>query len=252
MEEVFKTIFEVASDGMLLGDPQSREFCLGNRKISEMLGYELYELKKLKVEDIYPKDALPHALEQIRKLINKEIAIAEGMPVKRKNGSIFYADITASYLQIGDKVYLLSIFRDVTERRKLEKALQEDGQKIRTIFDQSFQFIGLMTTDGTLIEANKAALEFTGMEASSILNKPFWETPWWTHSLEMQEKLRSAVKKAAEGEFIRFEATHVSKDGSLHYIDFSLKPVKDKTGKVIFLIPEGRDITEFKKASGGF
>ena len=52
--------------------------------------------------------------------------------------------------------------------------------------------------------------------------------------------------KAALGEFIRFEATHVAKDGILHYVDFSLKPVKDETGKVIFLIPEGRDIAEYK------
>lgn len=132
-----------------------------------------------------------------------------------------------------------------------EKTLRETEQKLRAIFDQTFQFIGLMTPEGVLIDANRAALELSGVELSSVLNKPFWETPWWTHSLPLQEKLRQAVKRAAEGEFIRFEATHIGKDGILHYVDFSLKPVKDEKGKVLFLIPEGRDLTERKNAEIG-
>jgi len=141
--------------------------------------------------------------------------------------------------------------RRAKERRKsklAELSRKASEQMTRAIFDQTFQFIGMMTIDGTLIEANRSALEFSGIEASSVLGKSFWETPWWTHSPELQERVRQAVKKVAQGEFIRFEATHTAKDGTLHYIDFSLKPVKDETGKVIFLIPEGRDITERKQA----
>lgn len=137
--------------------------------------------------------------------------------------------------------------REMAEREKAEAALTVSEQKARAIFDQTFEFIGLMTPDGILIEANRAALAFAGVEASSVLDKPFWQTPWWAHSPQLKEQLKETVKKAAGGEFIRFEATHTSRDGVLHYVDFSLKPVKDKSGRVIFLIPEGRDITEQKK-----
>lgn len=140
---------------------------------------------------------------------------------------------------------------EIKKRKKVEEELKESERKIRALYDQTFQFIGLMTTDGILIEANRTALEFSGVKLSDVLNKPFWETPWWTHSPELQEKLRKAIKKVAQGEFLRFEATHKAKDGTLHYVDFSLKPVKNKKGKVIFMIPEGRDITERKKAEGG-
>jgi PAS domain S-box-containing protein len=99
-----------------------------------------------------------------------------------------------------------------------------------------------------LIEANRAALEFSGIKEPDVIGRPFWETPWWTHSVQLQEKLREAVGQAAAGKFVRFEATHLSKDKTLHYIDFSLKPVKDESGKVTFLIPEGRDITQMKIA----
>ncbi|MDD5691484.1 MAG: PAS domain-containing protein, partial [Candidatus Omnitrophica bacterium] len=144
------------------------------------------------------------------------------------------------------QLVLLAI-EDITDKKRLEASLRDSQFKIRAVFDQTFQFIGLMNTKGNLIEANRAALDFSGVEASKVLNKPFWETSWWAHSKELQQKLRDSIHKVASGEFVRFEATHVAKDGSLHYIDFSLKPVKDESGKVIFMIPEGRDITERKK-----
>ena len=127
--------------------------------------------------------------------------------------------------------------------------LCELESKYRAILDQTFEFIGLMTPDGTIIEANRAALKFAGIEEAEVLGKLFWETPWWTHSSEMQERLREAVKAAAAGEFVRFEATHTAaSDGTLHYIDFSLKPVENEQGEIIFLVPEGRDITALKRA----
>jgi len=139
---------------------------------------------------------------------------------------------------------------EIKKRKKAEESLKESERKIRALYDQTFQFIGLMTPDGTLIEANRTALEFSGIELADVINKPFWQTPWWTHSPELQEKLQQAVKKVARGEFLRFEATHLDKEGVLHYVDFSLKPVKDESGKVVFMIPEGRDITESKKTEG--
>ncbi|MFA4875790.1 MAG: PAS domain S-box protein [Methanoregula sp.] len=138
--------------------------------------------------------------------------------------------------------------REVSERRKTEQELRESERKFRAIFDQTFQFIGLLKPDGTVIEANRSALKFSRIKESDIIGKPFWDTPWWTHSTDLQEKLRVEIIKAAKGEFVRFEATHFAADGNLHYIDFSIKPVMDESGAVLLLIPEGRDITERKRA----
>ena len=116
-------------------------------------------------------------------------------------------------------------------------------RRFRAIFDQTFQFIGLLDVDGTLLEANQTALSFAGIRSEDVIGKPFWETAWWTHSPELQEQLREAIRAAARGEVVRFEATHPGSGGRLHHIDFSLKPVHDATGSVVLLIPEGRDIT---------
>jgi len=138
------------------------------------------------------------------------------------------------------------LMRMIGERERAEAILAESEQKVRAILDQAFQFIGLMTPDGTLIEANQTALSFAGVRRQEVINKPFWETPWWQHSATEQERLKEAIRMAASGQFIRFETTHMSK-GVEHIIDFSLKPVRDPSGSIILLIPEGRDITGFKR-----
>ncbi|MCP4724510.1 MAG: PAS domain S-box protein, partial [bacterium] len=135
---------------------------------------------------------------------------------------------------------------EVTEHKQAEVELRKSKERFRVILDQTFQFIGLMTPDGILIEVNKTALNFSGIDEADVIGKPFWETPWWTHSKELQNKLQEAVKQASAGEFIRFEATHQDSGGKLHIVDFSVNPVKDEKGVVSLLIPEGRDITELK------
>jgi PAS domain S-box-containing protein len=135
-----------------------------------------------------------------------------------------------------------------TELENKIAALRESEQKFRVIFDQTFQFIGVLDCDGTLVQANRSALQFAGVDAKEVLGKPFWDTPWWTHSPELQQRLKKAVQEAKTGKLVRFEASHTAPDGRVSFIDFSLKPVTDSKGHVVLLIPEGRDITERKQA----
>ncbi len=138
--------------------------------------------------------------------------------------------------------------KEISERELAQEALRASERRFHAIFDQTFEFIGLMTPDGILIEANRSSLEYAGIDPEDVLGKFFWDTVWWSHSMEAQARLKDAVKRANEGEFVRFEATHPAPDGSIIYVDFSLKPVLDKRGRIELLIPEGRDITDLKKA----
>jgi diguanylate cyclase (GGDEF)-like protein/PAS domain S-box-containing protein len=125
--------------------------------------------------------------------------------------------------------------------------LQRSHTRFRAIFDQTFQFIGLMSTDGKVLEANRTALAFAGIDEAAVIGQFFWDTPWWAHSPELQVRLRDAVSRAAAGEMTRFEATHQAADGRISTVDFSLKPVRNEVGEVCLLIPEGRDITSLKQ-----
>ena len=133
------------------------------------------------------------------------------------------------------------------EYRQRGEELAASEKRFRAIFDQTFQFMGLLSRDGTLLQANRTALEFAGLRAEDVLGKPFWETAWWTHSPELQQRLREAIRAAVLGEAVRFESTHPRADGQLRRIDVSLRPVRDECGEVTLLIPEGRDITDQKR-----
>jgi PAS domain S-box-containing protein len=128
------------------------------------------------------------------------------------------------------------------------KQSKETEQRFRAIFDGAFDFIGLLEPDGTVIEANQTALNYIGKAASEVNGRPFWETAWWNDSAEQQERLKAAIAEAATGQFVRFEAQHTGKDGTVDFIDFSLRPATDATGRVTYIIPEGRRITARKQA----
>ena len=136
------------------------------------------------------------------------------------------------------------------QMQKLEEnqhLLQLSEAKFRTILNHSYEYIALVNTDGTVMEVNQSALQYSGFSKSDVVNRPLWDTPWSTHSSDLQERLRGAVRKAASGETVRFEATHSAADGHLRYIDLSIKPVYDESGNVLSLITEARDITERKQ-----
>ena len=158
-----------------------------------------------------------------------------------------------NYILEYDKA-LVSFIADLAEhallKRETDGIIRASERKFHAVFDQAYQLLGVLAIDGRVLEANQSALQLAGVKAAEVIDRPFWETPWWSHSPELQEKVRLAVRKAAQGELVRFEATHPSAvDGHLHHVDFSLKPVTDETGRVVLLIPEGRDITERKRAA---
>lgn len=150
---------------------------------------------------------------------------------------------------IGDEgVSYVAIGVDITDRVTAEKAFRESELKLKAVFNQSYQMIGLLAPDGTVLKINQTALDFGGVTETDVCKKPFWETVWWSHSPEVQEQVRDAVYKAAQGERLRFESTTKGADGTVHTIDFSMQLVKDEKGRVVLLIPEAWDISDRKKA----
>lgn len=115
------------------------------------------------------------------------------------------------------------------------------------MMDHPYQLMGILSPEGRVIVVNKIALEFAGVIEPDVSGKLFWECPWWTHSQEIQKRLKVAVAQAAAGDPVRFETTNLDKNGYIRHIDFSLSPVFDERGEVQYLVPEGLDITETKK-----
>ena len=125
------------------------------------------------------------------------------------------------------------------------QSLAQSERRFRAIFDQTFQFAGLVDREGMLVDINQSALDAAGIRAVDAVGKAFWDTPWW--SSEDEQRLRDDVERASKGEFVRYETSFMGPDGMPRIVDFSLKPVREKNREIVWLIAEGRDITHLKQ-----
>ena len=124
ISEIYETIFDNAPDGILLADIENNNFYIANKMICQMLGYSLEEIKNMGIMDIHAEEDLPYVIEQFEKQSRKEIVIAKDIPVKRKDGSIFYADVNSVSITLSGKPYVAGIFRDITERKEAEALMK--------------------------------------------------------------------------------------------------------------------------------
>jgi PAS domain S-box-containing protein len=107
-----------------------------------------------------------------------------------------------------------------------------------------------MDLNGYLREVNSLALDGCGYTRDEVLDRPFWETPWWRGSEEVQARIRLATDRAASGVVFREELRYWVADGSERMVDFAMHPIRDRSGAVMFLHPTGIDITDRKQIEG--
>jgi PAS domain S-box-containing protein len=143
---------------------------------------------------------------------------------------------------------LVRAIRYAIERGQILKQLYASERRFRGIFNQTFQLMMLLTPAGNLLEFNQTALDFSCTNPEDCLGLPLWETKYWNYSQASQEWLQTAIANACAGHSVRDEVQVRSGLDAMVWIDFSLKPLKDETGKVVLLIAEGRDISEKKQA----
>jgi PAS domain S-box-containing protein len=139
-EEEFRTIFDNASDGMFVLDMEARKFMMCNAACSKMLGYSGDEFINLDIAAIHPSEELPFIFEQIEKIFRGEEGVRSDIKFKRKDGTIFTADLGPTLVTIAEKRLLLIVFRDITEHLLIETELRsakekaEESDKLKTSF----------------------------------------------------------------------------------------------------------------------
>jgi PAS domain S-box-containing protein len=133
--------------------------------------------------------------------------------------------------------------RQVAERTA---ALQTSEARLRTIFETSYQFQGLIALDGTLLDANATSLAAIECDMADVAGRPFSQTPWFAQTEGAPEMIEAGLNLVAGGGNFRQEIV-VNLPAGQRSFDFSLRPIRDDSGTVIAIAPEAVETTERRR-----
>ena len=146
-----------------------------------------------------------------------------------------------------DAEILEGFITDVTERKERERQLRRTERRYQAVFDDPNILVGLVDTDGTVLDANDTAMAYVDATPAEVTGSPFAETPWFEHSRALQRDVEEWVDRAADGEYAEFEADLVRPDGEHYTVEGVFRPVTDEDGEVVSLLVSSRDVTERKE-----
>jgi PAS domain S-box-containing protein len=150
--------------------------------------------------------------------------------------------------EAGNSIRFPGVVIDITGRKKTEEALRTSQDQLRLTYGGMYEYLGLLSVDGIILDCNPASLRFADNTREDVLGRLFWETPWFTATPGMPEIVRSAVAQVAAGESVRTEMVLIRPSGEALTFDFSMHPIRNERGEVVLMVPEGRDITDQKRA----
>jgi PAS domain S-box-containing protein len=173
--------------------------------------------------------------------------------IQGAHGGLHWLELTGSLhaAQEGSPLCMIGTAANVTEHQQREaqaRSAAEANAKFRTMFEQGMQFAGILSLDGTVVEANRLCVDGCGFTREQIIGRVFWECGWWNRSKALMALVHSASLEAAQGRLVRVETQYFLADGSERFVDLTLAPVTDDLGKVLFVVPTGNDITDRRRA----
>lgn len=248
-EERYRAMFEGAAEGILVADRQTLKLKHPNKAVAAMFGYTPEELTNLSVQDIHPDQFLDEVMNEFQTLASGGKVRVEGIPCLKKDGTIFFADVSATVLEIDGAVCTVGFFSDITARKTAETELKRSESMLRAVLDQ--MPLGVTIRDagsGKLILGNSKGGEVVGSfveTEAQFASYRFSRADGTKYRIDEMPIMRSM----ATGEIVSSEEVNMLlNDGSPRTMSISSAPVRDSEGKIIMGVGLFHDITDRKKA----
>jgi two-component system cell cycle sensor histidine kinase/response regulator CckA len=248
---LFRSLIDHANDIIEVADPETGRFLDVNERACLAHGYTHEEYLALTVPQINVVMATRSWKETVEELRCSGSLIRESQH-RRKDGSIFPVEINISYIRL-DRDYVLSVVRDITQRKQAEEALRESEQKYRFITEKMADAVWLMDMDFKPTFISPSVTRIFGYTLEELRTLPLDEllSP---ESLEFAMKTMTTELSAERlaprphERSVTVELEFRRKDGSLSWSESTITLLTDSEGRPTGLMGVGRDITGRKKA----
>ncbi len=168
-EEKFKQVVELSVDGIIIG-ANNGKIVDCNGAACRIFGYDKKEILELKLIDLLLEDfhrIIPDAANGSEITGDK---IVERL-FKRKDGTLFSSEVATRKFKLGNEERLIVYIRDITERKKAEKALKESEENFRTLVNNTLDGILILNFEGEVITANAAVGKMFGLDLKNVAGK---------------------------------------------------------------------------------
>lgn len=240
-EEKYRTLVEQASDAIIINDANGNLLDV-NDNACKMLGYSGEELRKMNAKDI-----VEYENEQQFRNVYERLAIGESISserkIKRRDGSLITVESNSRMLSDGR---IMSIARDITERKRVEEALRASEFNNRMVVENKIVGIAWASPKGTVINANQAFCDMMGYSLEELKGLHFGD---FTHPDDVTREL-DLIDKMEKGEINNYviEKRYRKKNGNYFWVELNLTCYRNpETGKIEFFIGLLHDIQEQKQ-----
>lgn len=236
--ERYKLLSQYSHDIILFIRVSDGQIVEANKAAQQAYGYDGEELLKKSIRDLRSPDSMNDITEQLQE------ANLRGMSFetfhRRRDGSTFPVEVSSRAMTIGEERILLSIIRDISER----KSLEEKTDYLSAIVQSSEDAIIGKNLDGIITSWNKGAEMLLGFTESEVIGK----SVTLLVPPELKDEESRVLDRIRLGERVEhYEAVRKSKDGREIPMSITISPIQDHEGKVVAASSIGRDITERKR-----
>ena len=238
-EQSYRNLFELESDALFLVDAGSHAILDCNQAAQKLYGYRREELLKLKAEDVSGEP------EKTRQTVGSGQYFIPVRWHRKKDGTRFPVEITASRIQHQGRPAELTALRDITERKRAEAALYQSEAEFKDLFNNAPVGFHELDAEGRLIRINQTELTLLGYSAEELLGQFVWKI----NAEEEKARQITLAKLSGEQPVLPegFERMYRRKDGSAFTVWINDRILKREDGSIIGIRSSIQDVTEHKR-----
>jgi PAS domain S-box-containing protein len=246
-EMKYRALFEFANDAVFIMSPRGEQL-LVNNKAANMLGYTLEEMGGKPFRDIIATDEVKDAKKKLQGLLSGKSYAPYERNARRKDGTEFPVEVTATLIRNleGKPLFIQSVVRDITDRKKTEATLKESKEIYRTLVETSPDAVTMTDLTGKITYVSCRTLQLHGYEsADELIGKSAFSLIAPKDHKEAAENLNKTLEKGTRR---NLEYTMLKKDGGQFIGELNASLIKNVRGEPNAFIAITRDITERKRA----
>jgi PAS domain S-box-containing protein len=239
----YREVFENASDGMVVHDPETGEILDVNERFCEMTGFDRERLVGATVDILNPETE-PYSYERAKQLIRQARDDGDNLfewEQRHRDGHTFPVEVHLTLVELHGHQRVLASVRDITERRRREREFQQ-------VFDSVNDIIAVHDgTTGELINVNRRMCELTGYTREQVLERGaeglVRDHPDQDHA---PSEIPDIIERVMDGEDMEpYEQALETRDGDLLWVE--VNPTRTVIGGKKRFVAISRDITERRR-----